>query len=218
MKNVKYSLAIFDMDGTILNTLEDLHDSVNYILGLYEFPKVTINDTRNNVGNGVRLLLKRSAPEWVDESTLDKMFEDFSAYYRKHSDIKTRPYNGIADTIRELRAAGVKTAVVSNKIDSAVQDLVVRYFYGLFDYALGEVEGIARKPEPDMVYRTLDELKIDKTEAVYIGDSDVDIETAFNSGLDCIAVTWGFRDRDLLIKKGASAFADTPEDLTKYII
>lgn len=218
MSDVKYSLAIFDMDGTILNTLEDLHDSVNYILGLYEFPKVTINDTRNNVGNGVRLLLKRSAPKWVDESTLDKMFEDFSAYYRKHSDVKTSPYEGIIEAIKMLRTAGVKTAVVSNKLDRAVQDLVVRYFDGLFDYALGEVEGVARKPEPDMVYRTLEKLKIDKAEAVYIGDSDVDVATAFNSGLNCIAVTWGFRDRELLIEKGASTFADTPEDLIKYII
>lgn len=159
---MRYKAAIFDMDGTILNTLEDLTDSTNYALSHHGFPERTIDEVRRFVGNGIRKLIERAVPAGTDVATIDKVFDTFASYYKEHSAIKTRPYDGIHDAIAKLRAAGVKTAVVSNKADFAVQDLCVDYFPGMFDFALGEKSGIAKKPAPDMVEECLRTLGLEK--------------------------------------------------------
>ena len=200
---MRYKAAIFDMDGTILNPLEDLTDSTNYALAHHGFPERTIDEVRRFVGNGIRKLIERAVPAGTDVATIDKVFDTFASYYKEHSAIKTRPYDGIHDAIAKLRAAGVKTAVVSNKADFAVQDLCVDYFPGMFDFALGEKSGIAKKPAPDMVEECLRTLGFEKKDVVYIGDSDVDLATARNSGTDVIMVGWGFRDEEFIMSLGA---------------
>lgn len=215
---MRYKLAIFDMDGTILNTLEDLTDSTNYALRANGMPERTIEEVRGFVGNGIRKLIERAVGEGSDNETTDMVFDCFKEYYRTHCAIKTRPYDGIIDTINALKNKGVMTAVVSNKADFAVQSLCEDYFEGLFDYAVGDKEGQRRKPYPDAVYEVLDRLKVDKADAVYIGDSEVDYMTAKNSGLDVIMVGWGFRDEEFLIAKGAPFVIYDTEDILKLIL
>ena len=210
---MKYELAIFDMDGTILNTLEDLADSLNAALTHFSYPTRTLEEVRCFVGNGLMKLLERGVPANTSPEDIQKVFDYFMPYYQAHCAIKTRPYDGILDTIQKIRNAGIKTAVVSNKADAAVQDLCIQYFPGLFDYAIGEKKGNARKPAPDAVNETLQVLNFKKEQAVYIGDSDVDLATAKNADLDCIAVAWGFRDKTFLKEHGATCIIDTPEQL-----
>lgn len=210
---MKYKLVIFDMDGTILDTLEDLKDCTNHALEQNGFPVRTLQEVRNFVGNGIRKLVERAVPAGTGPGQIDRVFSDFQVYYKLHCTDKTKPYAGIAELLCTLRRQGIKTAVVSNKIDFAVQDLILRYFDGLFDMAVGDRAGMARKPAPDSVYAVLEGLHIDKAAAVYVGDSDVDIDTARNAGLDSIIVTWGFRDREFLAARGASVFAEKPEDV-----
>lgn len=210
---MKYELAIFDMDGTILNTLEDLADSLNAALTHFSYPTRTLEEVRCFVGNGLMKLLERGVPANTSPEDIQKVFDYFMPYYQEHYAIKTRPYDGILDTIQKIRNAGIKTAVVSNKADAAVQDLCIQYFPGLFDYAIGEKKGNARKPAPDAVNEALQVLNFKKEQAVYIGDSDVDLATAKNADLDCIAVAWGFRDKTFLKEHGATCIIDTPEQL-----
>lgn len=210
---MRYELVIFDMDGTILDTLEDLKNCLNYALEKNGFPVRTPEEVRNFVGNGIRKLVERGVPKGAGPKQIDGVFSDFRAYYKLHCTEQTKPYEGITDLLRELRKRGVKTAVVSNKIDFAVQDLVRRYFDGLFDMAVGDRAGMARKPEPDSVYAVLEGLCVGKKDCVYVGDSDVDIDTARNAGIDSIIVTWGFRDREFLKAHGASVFAGQPREV-----
>lgn len=210
---MKYKLAIFDLDGTILDTLEDLADAVNYALGEHGYPQRTIEEVRRFVGNGIRKLIERAVPTGLTQEEISKVHQTFSAYYQKHCADKTRPYEGIVPLLQRLRAAGCLTAVVSNKADAAVQPLCQQYFEGLFDYAVGEKAGINRKPAPDAVLEVLRCLGVEKMDAVYIGDSEVDIQTAANAGLDSIIVTWGFRDRAYLESQGGRRFADRPEEI-----
>lgn len=214
---VKYKLAIFDLDGTILNTLADLADSTNYALQKNGLPGRSVEQVRLFVGNGIRKLIERAVPEGSDEALIQRVHEDFTEHYKVHCADKTRPYEGIMELLRALRAAGLKTAVVSNKADYGVQALCEDYFPGLFDFAVGERTGIRRKPNPDSVLEVLKKLSATQAEAIYIGDSDVDIETAKNAGLACISVTWGFRDREFLQRHGAVTFAERPEDVYKEI-
>lgn len=214
---MKYQLAIFDMDGTILNTLEDLTDCMNYILRMYRMPERSIEEVRRFVGNGIRRLIERAVVAGTNQELIDHMFSDFAEYYKDHSAIKTRPYEGIQETIEKLRSMGYRTAVVSNKADFAVQDLCQDFFPGLFDMAVGEREGMRRKPYPDSVWLVLDTLGVKAEDAVYIGDSEVDLETADNSNIDIVPVTWGFRDKEFLVKKGAKGCVDTPEELVNAL-
>ncbi len=214
---MKYKLIIFDMDGTILDTLEDLADSTNYALDVMGYPARTIDEVRSFVGNGIGKLLERSAPDSISTDDLEKLFAIFNDYYKKNSCNKTRPYDGILSLLKELRSQGIKTAVVSNKADYAVQDLCIRFFDGLFDVAIGEKTGVRRKPAPDSVYAVLNKLKISKEEAVYVGDSDVDILTAANAGMDCICVSWGFRDEEFLKKNGADVVIQNPSEITHLL-
>ncbi len=214
---MKYELIIFDMDGTILNTLEDLQGSLNYALTLSGFPERSLEEVRNFVGNGIGKLIERGLPDDAAASQYDKVYEDFMAHYRIHCTDLTQPYEGIPQLISRLREKGYKTAVVSNKADMAVGELCRRYFPGLFDYAVGERKGFARKPEPDLVNLVLKELDCPKEKALYIGDSEVDIATAKRAGLNAVIVDWGFRDAAFLREQGAKTIASSPEEILLFL-
>ena len=213
-----YKLAVFDMDGTILDTLEDLKDSTNFALKKCGYPTRSYDEVRRFVGNGIRKLIERAVPEGLTVEQIDRVHEVFTEHYKVHCADKTKAYDGIKLLLEKLRASGVKTAVVSNKADYGVQELCKEYFDGLFDYAVGEREGIRRKPAPDAVNEALRVLGIDKSEAVYIGDSDVDFETAKNAELPCISVLWGFRDEEFLREKGATLFVRDPAEIYDIIM
>lgn len=215
--NMKYQLAIFDLDGTLLDTLEDLADSMNYVLCRFGYPERTLAEVRAFVGNGIRKLIERSAPEHTAAAEIDRMLEVFLAYYKEHCADKTRPYAGIPELLNVLLEKGIKLAVVSNKADAAVKALCEQYFCGVFHEAVGERAGIARKPAPDTVNEVLKNLQMDKSQVVYIGDSEVDVQTAQNAGLSCIAVDWGFRDAAVLKEAGAEVIASTPEEVLGYL-
>lgn len=215
---MRYKLAVFDMDGTILNTLEDLADSTNYALKASGLPERTIDEVRRFVGNGIRLLIERAVPTDTDKELTDKVFDTFKEYYKTHCAVKTRPYDGIKDVLLELRKAGCLTAVVSNKADFAVQDLCKDYFDNLFDFAIGEREGIKKKPAPDSVFEVLSKLNVEKDDAVYIGDSDVDFATSVNAGMDVIMVGWGFRDAEFLREKGVKRIIKQPSEILDIIL
>ncbi len=215
---MNYKLAIFDLDGTILDTLEDLTDGVNYALSECGYPVRTIDEVRSFVGNGIRKLIERALPVGTPEAEIDRVHGIFAPYYKAHCDVKTKPYDGIPEMLHKLRDAGILTAVLSNKGDFAVQPLIRQYFPGLFDMALGERPGVPRKPAPDGVYEILEQLDVQKADAVYIGDSNVDIETARNAGLACVCVDWGFRDRAQLMDAGADRIVSTPEALLTSLL
>ena len=216
---MSFRVALFDLDGTVLNTLDDLADATNAVLTANNMPTRTLDEVRRFVGNGVRKLIERAVPAGTDEPLVEKILGDFKAYYGAHCAEKTAPYEGILEMLAALRQNGVRTAVVSNKADFAVQALAKQYFGDLFDVALGEdTAKRPTKPAPDMVYHVLNMLGATPAEAVYIGDSDVDVLTARNAGLRCIAVTWGFRDRACLQKAGATLLADTAKELQNLIL
>ena len=214
---MKYELIVFDMDGTILDTLEDLKNSMNHTLKLHNMPERTLDEIRSFVGNGIRRLIELAVVAGTSAEQIDVIHKDFMKHYEVHCADFTKPYNGINDLIKELRNRGYKTAVVSNKADGAVQDLCIQYFPGLFDLSIGERPEIAKKPAPDMVNLALEQLQISKEKTVYIGDSDVDVATARNSKLDMIAVDWGFRTREFLIEQGAEIIVSKPEEILKYV-
>lgn len=215
---MRYKLAVFDLDGTILNTLDDLADSLNYALKNSGFPERSIDEVRYFVGNGIRKLIERGVPAGTDTAAIDKVHSDFTVHYKAHCSDKTRPYDGITELLDSLRKSGCLTAVVSNKADYGVQELCAGYFPGMFDFAVGEREGIRKKPAPDSVNEALRKLGVSNKEAVYIGDSDVDIETAKNAEMDCIGVEWGFRGREFLEAHGAEVIAAKTEDIEKIIL
>ena len=209
MKNTtKYALAIFDMDGTILNTIDDLADSLNVILERYSMPLHTVDQVRFMVGNGIPKLIERAIPNGRDNSKFDEILKEYIAYYEEHSAIKTRPYDGIVEAVKALRKSGVKIAVNTNKVEAAALDLVDKYFPDCFDIVSGSRPGLPPKPAPDGVYEILKRAGIDgKSEgqkAVFIGDSDVDLQTGINAGLDVIGVDWGFRGKAFLLEHGAT--------------
>ncbi|MDO5541297.1 MAG: HAD-IA family hydrolase [Eubacteriales bacterium] len=214
---MKYKVVVFDLDGTILDTLEDLADSLNYALRIRDFPERTVEETRKFVGNGIRKLIERAVPAGTSPSEIDEVFAVFKEYYKEHCKDKTKPYKGIEELLLHLQDSGCRTAVVSNKADFAVKSLCKSYFPGVIDFAVGEREGIKRKPCPDSLWEVLRVLKVKLDEAIYIGDSEVDIETAVNAGTDCLIVDWGFRKRDFLQEKGAKRIVSSPEEIYGYI-
>ncbi len=209
----KYDLAIFDLDGTILYTLEDLKNSLNHALSSHGFPERTLEEVRRFVGNGVRKLVERGAPAGTDPAELDMLYETFHEHYRQHDLDNTRPYEGVPELMERLKADGLRLAVVSNKVDYGVKDLCKRFYPGVFDAALGERPGVAKKPAPDLVNAVLAELGISREKAVYIGDSEVDLQTAQNAGMDEVIVSWGFRTVEELMAKGATRIVASPEAL-----
>ncbi len=215
---MRYQLAIFDMDGTILNTIEDLCDSTNAALHENGFPSRSLLEVKSFVGNGIRRLIDLAVPKGTPEEKVEKVFTDFHVYYKTHCAIKTRPYDGIKELLSSLRKEGVLTAVVSNKADYAVQDLCKDYFDGLFDMAVGEREGIKKKPAPDSVYEVLKKLRVEKEHAVYIGDSEVDFMTAQNAQMDLLMVGWGFREEEFLKQCGAKTVLHKPSEIYEAIM
>ncbi|MBQ7638170.1 MAG: HAD-IA family hydrolase [Clostridia bacterium] len=213
----EYKLIIFDMDGTVLDTLGDLNASLNFALKKNGLPGRSLAETRSFVGNGIRKLIERGVPNGSDKETADRVHSDFSAHYAENCANMTAPYDGITELLKELRERGLKTAVVSNKTDSAVKKLAEKYFHGLFDMCVGESESVKKKPAPDEAEAVLEALGIKKENALFVGDSEVDVETARNCGIPCVSVTWGFKSRDFLIAHGASALIDSPWELIKLI-
>lgn len=213
----KYRAVVFDLDGTLLNTLEDLTDSVNAALAAFGQPQKTIEQIRTYVGNGIRNLMKRSVKDGEANPDFEKIFQKFREHYKEHCQDKTKPYDGIRDLLRTLKAEGIKMAIVSNKADFAVKELNEYYFKGFDMTAIGEREGIARKPAPDSVFQALQELGVSSDQAVYVGDSEVDLETAKRAGLPCISVLWGFREEELLKEHGAEHLARTADDLCSLL-
>ena len=220
-----FNVYVFDLDGTLLDTLQDLANSVNYALRQHGMPEHSIDDIRRFVGNGVRLLMERSVPDGARNPQFEAAFATFRQYYMQHSLDTTRPYDGIPELIHELKNRGCQMAVVSNKMMAATQELV-HHFFPDIPVAIGEHEaaGIRKKPAPDTVYEALRQLGIihhpssiihQTSDIVYVGDSEVDIETARNSGLPCISVLWGFRSCDFLLAHGATTFAERPADILR---
>lgn len=210
-----YKTYIFDLDGTLLDTLGDLAASVNFALRTHGLPEHSIDDVRRFVGNGVRKLMERAVPDGADNPLFEEAFATFRQHYMAHSLDTTRPYDGIPETLAALKARGCRLAVVSNKMMAATQALCSHFFPDTIEVAIGEheAEGIRKKPAPDTVIAALKALGVGKEQAVYVGDSDVDILTARNSGIPCISVLWGFRDKEFLLQHGADTFVSTPSEL-----
>ena len=222
---MRYDTFIFDLDGTLLDTLGDLAASVNYALRSHGMPEHSLDDVRRFVGNGVRRLMERAIPEGAENPLFDEAFATFRQYYMAHSLDTPLPYDGIPETLAALRARGCHIAVVSNKMMAATVELCQHFFPDTVEVAMGEheAEGIRKKPAPDTVFAALDSLGIprplrgeDRGGVVYVGDSDVDIQTAANAGIPCISVLWGFRDKDFLIQHGATSFVSAPSDLLNF--
>ena len=214
---MKIDTVIFDLDGTLLNTLDDLHACFNHAIKEFGYIERTKEEIRNFVGNGVQKALERALPENISKSELEKVVDCFKKYYSQNMNTYTKPYDGIDEMLKELQAKGFKLGIVSNKFDDAVKALSKKYFGSSIAYAVGEGYGIRRKPEADGVNKVLSELKSKKGNAIYVGDSEVDIQTAKNSNLPCISVLWGFKDKDFLIKNGAKYIAATPKDIISII-
>lgn len=210
---MKYNYIIFDLDGTLLNTLDDLRDSTNFALRRFGFPERTTDEVRRFVGNGVARLIHLAVPEGTDEKTEADCLAVFKAHYKGNMTNKTAPYPGIIELLKKLRERGVKIAVVSNKFEPAVIGLCEDYFVGLVDAAVGQTEDRQKKPAPDGVLYAMKLLGADPAKTVYSGDSDVDVLTAQNSNLPCIGVSWGFRERKVLEDGGADYIADRAEDI-----
>lgn len=214
---MKYKAIIFDLDGTLTDTLEDLFLSTNYALRSCGLPERQLDEVRRFVGNGVRTLIERAVPEDTDSTVLERCFDAFRSHYVIHCQDHTQLYPGVATLLTALHAKGYRMAVVSNKMQAGVTELARTFFLGVIDVAIGEQPGIPRKPKPDMVLAALAELGVAPSEAVYVGDSDVDLQTAANAGLPCISVLWGFRTREFLIANGATVIADKPQDILSLV-
>ena len=211
--------VIFDLDGTLLNTLDDLADSTNYALSRFGYPTRTIEEVRQFVGNGVAKLIERAIPEGKNNPNFEKCLAIFKENYAQNMYNKTAPYNGIIEMLSNLKSKGIKIAVASNKFDLAVKELCKKYFEGFIDFAAGENEaqGIKKKPAPDTVISVLNEFNFASEDAVYVGDSDVDIMTAKNSKMPCISVTWGFRDEKFLLENGATILINAPSEIYNHL-
>ena len=213
-----YKTALFDMDGTLLDTLEDLRDSTNHVLREMGYPERSLEEMRRFVGNGAEMQIRRAVPEGTSEENIANALRAYRAYYQEHCRIKTKVYDGLLNMLDALKARGVKTAVVSNKPDAAVKKLSEEYFGGRMDYAVGAKDGRRCKPYPDMVDAALEALGETREGAVFIGDSEVDVQTGLNAGLPVIAVSWGFRSRETIAEAGATVIADDAAALTKLLL
>lgn len=214
---MRYQTAIFDMDGTILETLEDMCASVNVTMNHVGYPRRTMDEVRRFVGNGAAKLIERCMPAGAEDPRYPAALEFYRAYYDAHAQIKTGPYPGIPELLNQLSREGVRLAVVSNKPDEAVRALTERYFPGVFPVAIGNRDGWATKPAPDSVYEAMRLLGARRESTVYVGDSDVDVDTARNAGLDSVIVTWGFRDENFLRAHGAQHLAHNADELYEML-
>lgn len=212
-----YDTVLFDLDGTLLDTLEDLADGVNASLEQNGFPKRTLEEIRSFVGNGVAKLMERAIPGGLANDRYDVCLKEFKEAYGEHIQRKTRAYPGIPELLEQLRQEGYKLGIVSNKFDLAVKKLNDCYFPGLIQVAVGSMDHVPRKPAPDGVFRAMEELGAEKARTVYVGDSEVDIATARNAGIPCISISWGFRSREELAESGASVIVERPDALLEYL-
>jgi phosphoglycolate phosphatase len=210
---MKYNTVIFDLDGTLLNTLDDLRDSLNEILIQRGYPPRSLEDVRRFVGNGVRTLMRLSVPEHCTEEEITSCLEAFKYNYKQNMQNKTRPYNGIMELLLDLNRYNYKIGIVSNKFDAAVKTLSRTYFGNLIPVAIGESCEVKRKPAPDSIFTAIKELGSDISSTILVGDSETDVQTAKNAGIPCIGVTWGFRCREVLRETGADYLIDTPKEL-----
>lgn len=215
----KYTTIIFDLDGTLMNTLDDLTISTNHALSQMGFPTRTIDEVRQFLGNGVRTLIEMALPEKTTEDTIERTISCFLQHYTSHCKDHSRPYDGILELLSSLKKMGVKMAIVSNKPEVEVKKLNAEHFAEFIDVALGENEksGIPRKPSPAMVYEAINQLGAEPGKSLYVGDSDVDILTARNAGIDCLSVTWGFKTVEFLSQFGATKMIDIPSQMLKII-
>lgn len=209
-----YKTYIFDLDGTLLDTLNDLHSSCNYALRTHGMPERSVEEVRQFVGNGVKKLMERAIPDGLDNPLFEETLQTFRHHYLLHNLDTTLPYPGIMEMLQQLKAQGKRIAVVSNKFYAATQDLCKHFFGDTIQVAIGEREDIKKKPAPDTVLEALRQLQVTRQDAVYVGDSEVDVETARNSGIPCISVLWGFRSKSFLLSHGATTFIETPNELT----
>lgn len=212
----KYKFAVFDLDGTLLDTLDDLTAAVNHALKKYNLPERTVTEVAAFLGNGAGKLIELSTLNGQNNPYFKDILAEFKKYYAENNSVYTKPYEKIPYVLNELTKQGIKIALVSNKFDLAVKELEKKYFDGIFSSAVGECDGIKRKPAPDLVFKAMKIMGAEKENTVYIGDSEVDIKTAENCGTDCISVSWGFRNREELIKSGGKIIIDKPEELLKF--
>ncbi len=210
---MNYDTYIFDLDGTLLDSLTDLAISCNYALRINNMPERTIDEVRCFVGNGVKKLMERAIPNGLQNPAFEKTYADFRQHYLVHNLDNTKPYPGIIPLLKRLHSEGKNIAVVSNKFYAATQDLVKHFFGEYITVAIGERENIRKKPAPDTVFEALRQLNASPVGAVYIGDSDVDVMTARNCNIPCISVLWGFRTKEFLIKNGATTFVTAPDEI-----
>lgn len=214
---MRIKAVIWDLDGTLLNTLDDLAASTNAALAQNGMPARTVEEVRAFVGNGIRKLMIRAVPGGEESPAFEQTLSDFTAHYAQHSRDRTRPYDGVMEMLDALSQKGVQHAIVSNKIDFAVKELSSLYFGERMCAAIGDDPSRERKPAPDSVFEAMRLMNVSKAEAVYVGDSDVDVLTARNAGIPCVAVSWGFRDETCLKDAGAEYIARTPQELQEMI-
>lgn len=211
--------VIFDLDGTLLNTLDDLCDSTNYALTQFGYPIRTLDEVRSFVGNGVKKLIERAIPNGCANENFEKCLAVFKEHYKQNMYNKTAPYSGVLNMLKDIRTKDINIAVVSNKFDTAVKELCEKYFGDLVQVAIGENEagGVRKKPAPDSVFKAIQELQLSVDSVIYVGDSETDVQTAKNAEINCIGCTWGFRSRDVLAGEGATYIIDTPDEILKII-
>lgn len=214
---MRYKAVLFDMDGTVLDTLEDLKDAVNATLDTFGMPRRSLEEVRCFVGNGALRLFEQAVPAGSSEETVQQTLAWFREYYDKHCLISTAPYEGILELLAELKGRGMKLAVVSNKPDSAVQELSSLFFSDYMEYSIGQQDSVARKPAPDMLYLAARKMGLELSDCVYVGDSEVDVATAKNAGIDCVAVSWGFRTVEELTAAGAKCIVHNTAELLDEI-
>lgn len=210
-KNIKG--VIFDLDGTLLDTLEDLTDAVNHVMNQFSLETKTLDQVRSYVGNGVINLIEQCVLGGQSYVQFQEVLSTFIMYYDANCDHKTRPYEGVLALIEKLHSDGRQLGIVSNKFDSAVKELNRQYFHSWIDFALGVTEALHRKPAPDMVYACIEQMHLKPEEVVFIGDSEVDLKTAQNAGIECISVLWGFRSQEILLENGATQLVSTVKEL-----
>ena len=213
---MKYSAIFFDLDGTVVDSLQDIVDAVNHTMDRFGLPRHTPDALKPHLGWGVGHLMRAILPDF-SQTRVDEVLDHYRPYYARHAGDKSRPFDGILPMMERLKDDGLLLAILSNKPDAAVQPLARQYFSGLVSLAVGELEGVRRKPHPDMVEAAARQLNVPLKRCLYVGDTEVDIDTAKNAGIECACVTWGFRTREQLKKAGATIIVDTPEELEGYI-
>ncbi len=208
---------IFDLDGTLLDTLDDLGDSVNHVLEKYHYPQRTKEEIRSFIGNGIKKLIERALPYRIEDNEFEKVFNDFQAYYQIHCLDKTIPYPHILELLKMLKEKNYKTAIISNKSDDKVQVLKKAFFPDLIDLALGTKDFAKTKPNPESTLQLIHDLNVPLSSCLFVGDSEVDIQTAHNANIPCVSVSWGFKSKEALLKNGAQIIIDTPLELIKIL-